>query len=171
MDLDSYKTDFTNSLESLPKEITPEMMAARPFVANRVDGSSLTEQEFIELFERPKLPAIFTNLINNWPAMKNNSKWSSLAWLDRKFRNQKFKCGEDDSGCSVKIKMKYYLQYMMSTTDDSPLYIFDSNYGEHPKRKKLLDDYEVPHLFKEDLFQHAGENKRPPYRLIFFLSK
>lgn len=42
---------------------------------------------------------------------------------------------------------------MIYNIDDSPLYLFESSFENHKKLKMLLKDYEVPSLFKEDLFE------------------
>lgn len=76
--------------------------------------------------------------------------------------------GSDDDGYSVRMKLKHFLRYLSdekhAPSDDSPLYVFDGTFADRAGSKSMAGDYQVPPLWQEDLFQHVGERRRPPYR-------
>ena len=41
--------------------------------------------------------------------------------LDNRFAHQLFKCGEDDDGKRLRIKFKYFADYIKNQVDDSPV--------------------------------------------------
>lgn len=69
-----------------------------------------------------------------------------------RFKDDKFKVGEDDKGYRVRIKFKYFMEYLVYNNDDSPLYLFESSFDNNKKLKSLVNDYEVLEYFKEDFF-------------------
>ncbi|VDO85643.1 unnamed protein product [Heligmosomoides polygyrus] len=160
----------------------------------RVDGNTLSVEEFRENYERTRTPCIITGLTTNWKAHEN---WkielsSSLIYLStflqsfflqppkerhfyaeslqallKKYADVPFKCGESPDAQPVRMKLKYYAEYMKTTNDDSPLYIFDGTFGEQWATEDMLHDYEVPTIFQYNLFDVLGAHKkRPSYRWI-----
>ncbi|GBG31294.1 Bifunctional arginine demethylase and lysyl-hydroxylase JMJD6 [Hondaea fermentalgiana] len=139
----------------------------------RIHGDCYSLERFRKEFELPAQPCLIHGLADAWPA---RTEWG-LKRLREDFGERKFKCGEDDEGYAIKVKLKHFLRYMNSDNedgaklDDSPLYIFDSHFDDDRISKQLLQEYRVPHLFQEDLFRHVGERRRPPYRWILIGSE
>lgn len=61
--------------------------------------------------------------------------------------------GEDDDGYKLKVRFKYFLEYLLYNKDDSPLYMFESSIENHRELRDVIKDYQVPKFFSEDLFK------------------
>lgn len=156
---DFHKLREVSVAESRSKVVHPNFPMEEVL---RIDAAHTTLEEFRDRFERPYLPCVIQNVpqLENWSAVSN---WN-IRDLKSRFKDRMLKVGEDDDGYKIKVKFRYFLQYLKHNTDDSPLYVFDGNYDDDPVSKALLDDYRVPSLFPDDLFRLVGEKRRPPYR-------
>ena len=168
--------DFVRSLESESEHSRSFVPchcknSAPNILPVRLDARTLTPEEFWDGYEAKSTPCVIQSIpagydgaqeTGEWPAVR---KWS-LEELDRDndLRERVFKCGEDDKGNSVKVRLKYFLRYLHHNRDDSPLYIFDSSFENDKLAKNLLQDYTVPSYFRDDLFRFVSESRRPPYR-------
>lgn len=142
-------------------DLNLESVARRDHL-QRISVKTTSHETFIEFYERPLQPVVLTDATESWAAKE---RWT-IDNLLKKYRNERFKCGEDDYGYNVKMKFKYFAYYMRNNCDDSPLCIFDESFGEHRRKRDLLSEYSLPEYFKEDLFKYAGEQRRPPFRWI-----
>lgn len=106
-------------------------------------------------FEKRTTPCIITGAIDHWDAHK---LWSFEQFTDR-FRDTKFMFADRVDS----MKFIEYNDYCRTTTDDEPLYIFDASYGVRPDTKSLLNDYDTPEWFSDDVFEQLGD-MRPPYQ-------
>lgn len=82
----------------------------------------------------------------------------------RNYKKCKLKVGEDDDGYPLKMKLKYFIEYLIYNKDDSPLYLFQSSIESRKKIKDIVKDYSVPKYFQDDYFKILGSETRPPYR-------
>ena len=120
------------------------------------DGNTLSVEKFREIYELQCIPLVIKNANEKWKARKNWNFEVILCLIQdlyQDFKDTKVKVGEDDEGYKIKVKFKYFMEYLIYNTDDSPLYLFESSIENHKDLKSLMKDYEVPKYFKEDLFE------------------
>lgn len=84
--------------------------------------------------------------------------------LEKRLRHTIMKVGEDDDGRRIRIKAKYFMDYLKNQHDDSPLYLFESNLDDNQHIVSLRDDFKIPDIFPSDFFHLAGNENKPPYR-------
>jgi histone arginine demethylase JMJD6 len=167
------------SMKSKPENVN-HLIASNTPLPIQLDARTLTTEAFRFDYDAQNIPCIIHNIPKGFDNATFQQEWpANHHWTFDQFnqigqpkksnslRECAFKCGEDDDGKSIKVKLKYFLRYIQENKDDSPLYIFDSNFDEKGSYcSKLLHDYSVPSYFQNDLFGYISKSRRPPYRWI-----
>lgn len=135
------------------------MDGIRGLEPERVEYADLTLQTFWDRFEKPSIPCVAVHSTEGWPAKQ---LWT-MDRLREDYGQNRLKCGEDDEGYALKVKLETFARYQQSgcMQDDSPLYVFDSSYSK--TCPDLKTHYQVPKMFPEDLFELVGDRRRPPH--------
>jgi hypothetical protein len=118
---------------------------------------NLTPDEFARDYLIPNKPVVVSGSLQHWRAV---TEWT-FEKLNAKYGDVKFKTDEVDHE-KHKFKMRFsdYVEYMRAQHDEDPIYMFDPCFNE--RAPPLLNDYETPRYFPEDLFAVLGRN-RPDY--------
>lgn len=129
---------------------------------DRVHESELSVEDFKKKYETPSLPIMITGLTEKWPS----HNWTASSILETKYATRRFRVGDDDNGRAIRIPYDFYLQYMFTNKDDSPLYLFEDAFDDDEVSRDMLKEYEVPKYFKEDMFPLLPHDRRPPFRWV-----
>jgi hypothetical protein len=111
----------------------------RPEICNIDKRSNLSIQEFLDEYAIPQIPVIITDAIENWQAYKT---WDFQFFLDRK-------TDRPYQAESLQMSFPEYHEYMSTTVEESPLYLFDKNALHDPD---LTSSFQIPSYFSQSLF-------------------
>jgi histone arginine demethylase JMJD6 len=162
---DSLRASYTTTVATVSR-MRPSYVRApgrQPICQwlDHIRTQDFSVEKFASDYEKMYYPVVIEGCADHWPGRR---KWTLPALAAGPYRDTKFKIGEDDDGNSIKVKLKYFMQYLVDNKDDSPLYLFDGAFDERSGSKSMLADYDLPCYFRADLFRYVGEKRRPPYR-------
>jgi hypothetical protein len=125
---------------------------------DRVDINTISNDEFQEKYNIPGKPVVLTNVVQNWPAVKDGG-WGLDGLLSSHYSriDLKYLCG-----IAHLTLDKYLLYASRCDDDDTPIYLFDKTFGE--TNPHILTQYIYPEQFQEDYFSFLKNHPRPPFR-------
>ncbi|EKX39010.1 hypothetical protein GUITHDRAFT_76659 [Guillardia theta CCMP2712] len=172
----TYEEAITDCKKRIRPEFSEDEWSAKKFHAldlevlnapqencDKIHVNDFTVEEFVDKYETASRPCIIRGAMDGWRAY---GKWS-LEWLAQEHGDVELRCGDDEEGERVEIKLSHFVRYMQEQEDDNPLYVFDENFADDEKETaSMAQDFSIPTYFQEDLFKYLGEDDRPPYRWV-----
>jgi len=125
----------------------------------RSASQKLKRTIFAKQFEERNIPAKIMNATHGWKAMPDkinqNKGWEFQDFVQR-FQYIKWRFSDVHGEM---MEMGTYQKYIFAegSWDDSPLGIYDSEFGDDDATKILLEEYSVPDCFSPDLFEMLPE--------------
>lgn len=121
---------------------------------SRTSLRTLSCESFSAKYDHPRQPVILTDGMAGWSA----ASWTPTQ-LSEDYLSQQFSAG------GYKFTFRDYFRYAKAVyeVDDQSVYLFDPAFAE--KAPRLAEDYDVPHVFQDDLFSVLG-SRRPHYRWL-----
>ena len=133
--------------------------------------SHTTTDIFLDYEER-NVPLLIQGATTTWDAVR---KWKQANYLVETCKNTKFRATSGAAPLPTSFTMQNYVNYCASSTEESPLYLFDRSFGS--KVPQLLHDFE--HDLKRscpwwdpdsehghDLFSVLGKKRRPDHQWL-----
>jgi len=142
-----------------------------------VNGSIRQMTKFSRDFEEKNVPAIITNSTRGWLCVMEGDKAWTFENLLCRFGNVNWRFSDTHGAMMCMDTYAKYINGIEGMLDDSPLGIYDSEFGdlvdynddeieESSPTHILVHEYNVPSCFSYDLFELAEKGSRPPYRWI-----
>lgn len=150
---------------------------------HRVDAREMAaladgRTRFATEWERRNAPVLLEHCTQGWPAMpiysaENDANfWNgggkggwTMENLLKRFGDVSWRLSDTHGEMLSLATYGKYIVNPEGQTDDSPLAIYDSEFGDDAPTNVLTSEYTVPACFSPDLFSLA-KGKRPPYRWI-----
>ncbi len=128
----------------------------------RFHYKDMTYEQFQREYERPQISCMIDGMAENWGMNSYTAHSLSVG----KYKDARLKVGKDRDGYRLTMKLKHYLQYMATTKDDHPLYLFESQLETISAAQEMQQDYVRPHFFETDYFDLLPFDRRPPQRWL-----
>ncbi|CAI5732321.1 unnamed protein product [Hyaloperonospora brassicae] len=124
----------------------------------KIDVQDLTFRDFYE--QHSRVPFIICNALIEWKASK---EWTMEKLSERFSSDVKHRITHNldivSSSATMEMSFADYIQYASHQHDETPLYIFDAQFGE--KMPSMLEEYRIEDLkvFEEDFLSVSADPK------------